>query len=48
MLADVLTSWGAVEVSAMEVYSDIFKLGEGLLQRSDEEPGQYKSNPIAY
>lgn len=48
MLADVLTSWGAVEVSAMDVYSDIFRLGEGLLQRSDEEPGQYKSNPIAY
>ena len=48
MLADVLISWGAYEVSAMEVYSDIFRLGEGLLQRSDEEPGQYKSNPIAY
>ena len=48
MLTDVLTSWGAVEVSPMEAYTEIFRLGEGLLQRSDEEPGQYKSNPIAY
>lgn len=48
MLSDILTAWGATEVSPMEVYTDIFRLGEGLLQRSDEEPGNYKSNPVAY
>ncbi len=37
MLDDVLREWGAEEVSAMEVYSDIFSLGEGLIQKSEDE-----------
>lgn len=48
MLQDVLEKWGAREVSPMEVYTDIFKLGEGYLQRSNEPPGNYKSNPVGY
>ena len=48
MLCDVLLEWGAVEVSPMEVYTDIFRLGEGCLQKSGEEPGEFKANPIAY
>lgn len=46
MLEDVLAKWGATEVSAMDVYADMFHLGEGLIQRSDEAPGKFKANPI--
>lgn len=48
MLADVLREWGGTEVSAIDVYTDMFKLGSGLIQRSDEESGGYKSNPLVY
>lgn len=48
MLQDVLSKWGAYEVTPMEVYTDVFKLGEGYIQRSDEPAGEYKSNPIGY
>lgn len=48
MLQDILTEWGACEVTPMEVYTDIFKLGEGYIQRSDEQPGQFKANPVGY
>ena len=45
-MEDVLREWGAVEVSAMDVYSDIFRLGDGLIQREGEPPGSHKANPI--
>ena len=48
-LADVLTEFGGSEVSAMELYSDMFRLGSGLIQRSDERPSdttESKANPI--
>lgn len=48
MIDKVLLEWGGTEVTAMEVYSDIFQLGKGLIQRSDEEPGEYKANPLVY
>lgn len=48
MLQDILSSWGALPVSPMDVYTDVFKLGDGYIQTSDEEAGGYKSNPIAY
>lgn len=48
MLQDILSKWGAYEVTPMEVYTDVFKLGEGWIQRSDEPAGGYKSNPIGY
>lgn len=48
MLQDVLIKWGGREVTPMEVYTDVFKLGEGYIQRSDEPAGEYKSNPIGY
>lgn len=35
-------------MSAMDVYKDVFKLGEGYLQCSDELPGEYKANPLIY
>lgn len=48
MLEDILKKYGGVEVSAMEVYSDIFHLGENEIQRRNEEKGTYKSNPLGY
>ena len=33
MLDDVLKEWGGLEVSAMEVYTDIFRLGENQIQK---------------
>ena len=47
-LADVVVKWSGIPVSAMDVYTDIFKLGENEIQIKDELPGQYKANPIAY
>lgn len=44
---NVLEKWGAKAVNPMEVYTDIFKLGEGLIQCKNEPPGEYKANPIA-
>lgn len=48
MLEDVLKEWGGLEVSAIEVYRDMFQFGEGYLQKEGEAPGNYKANPIAY
>ena len=48
MLEDVLKKYGAVEMSAMDVYKNVFKLGEGYLQCSDELSGEYKANPLIY
>lgn len=48
MLQDVLGKWGAYEVTPMDCYKDIFKLGEGYIQRSDEPGGEFKANPVAY
>lgn len=32
----------------MDVYSDIFRLGEGEIQRDGEAPGEFKANPLGY
>lgn len=50
MLDDVLKQWDAVEVSAMDVYRDIFRLGEGFLQLSgkDKASRDHRGNPIGY
>ena len=48
MLSDVLERWGGREVSALDLYTDIFHLGEGVLQREGESAGKYKANPIGY
>jgi hypothetical protein len=47
MLDDVLKEWGGLEVSAMEVYKDIFCLGENQIQK-EHETGEYKANPIGF
>lgn len=48
MLDDVIREYGGVEVDAMTVYTDIFRLGENLIQKENEPKGQYKGNPVAY
>lgn len=48
MLEDVLAKWGAFEVNPMEVYTDMFRLGEGYIQKSDEPAGEFKANPLVY
>lgn len=48
MLEDILKTYNAREVTAMEVYSDIFHLGENLIQNKNEPNGEYKSNPLGY
>lgn len=48
MLDDVIKRYGGVEVSAMDVYTDMFNLGENEIQRDGEKPGAFKSNPIGY
>lgn len=44
-LESVLLDYGAFEVSAMEVYSDIFRLGDGFIQTEGEPGGLCKANP---
>lgn len=48
MLVDVLQDWGAVEVTALDVYSRMFKIGQGYIQAVNEPAGQYKANPLGY
>lgn len=48
MLEDVIKEWGGHEVTAIEVYRDMFHFGEGYLQKVNEEKGEFKANPIAY
>lgn len=49
--AEIL-KWGGEEVSALDVYTDIFRLGEGVIQKKDEPPESrakevdLKTNPI--
>lgn len=45
-LESVLLEYGAFEVSAMDVYSDIFQLGYGFIQTEGEPSGEHKANPI--
>ena len=47
MLDDVLKKWGASEVTAMTVYSDIFRIGEGYIQRTGDDHNGV-SNPLVY
>ena len=48
MLVDVLKAWEFAEVSAMDVYRDVFRFGEGFIQKTDGSSGKYIANPIGY
>lgn len=47
-LEDVIEQFNGYQVSAMDMYSDIFKLGEGYLQNENENEYDMKANPIMY
>lgn len=48
MLEDVLKKYDGEEVIAMDVYRDVFRLGDGRIQKKNEPKGKYKANPIGY
>ena len=47
MLEDVIKKFGGYEVNPMEAYTDIFKLGQGYIQKANDST-VLKANPIAY
>ena len=47
-LGAVIEKWGGHEVAAMDVYRDVFHLGEGYLQKQGDLSGEFKANPVAY
>lgn len=47
-LKETIIQWGGVEVTAMDVYSDIFNLGYNEIQKENEAPGEFKANPLGY
>lgn len=48
MLQDIIKQWGGEEVTAKEVYSDIFRLGDGYIQKYKGESNNRIANPVAY
>ena len=48
MFEELLRDYGGTEVSAMDVYRDMFHLGEGMIQKEWESKGLYKANPLIY
>lgn len=48
MLRDIIEKYNGVQVEPLEVYKDIFKLGQGFIQKENEPSGSFKANPIAY
>lgn len=42
----VARGWGCEPIEPMELYTEVFRLGQGLIQRRGEEPGAFKANPI--
>lgn len=48
MFEDVVRRWGGYPVEPMDVYRDMFRLGEGYLQKHGEPAGEFKANPVAY
>jgi len=48
MLQDIIIKWGGKEVTPIEVYSDIFKLGSGYIQKYNQESENKVANPLGY
>ena len=48
MLSDVIKRYGGEKMDPLDVYKDIFRIGEGFIQKEYEDSGSFKANPIAY
>ena len=48
MLSDVIKKYGGEKMDPLDVYKDIFRIGEGFIQKEYEKKGSFKANPIAY
>ena len=48
MLSDVIKRYGGKKMDPLDVYKDIFRIGEGFIQKEFEDSGSFKANPIAY
>ena len=48
MLSDVIKRYGGEKMDSLDVYKDIFRIGEGFIQKEYEDSGSFKANPIAY
>ena len=48
MLSDVIKKYGGEKTDPLDVYKDIFRIGEGFVQKEYEDSGSFKANPIAY
>ncbi len=46
MLEAAILRYGGVEVSPLEVYEDMFRFGDGFIQKDGEKGGEHKANPI--
>lgn len=46
MLSELVEQWGGVAESPMALYTDVFRLGGGFIQREGEPPGSFKANPL--
>lgn len=47
MLEEIIKQYGGTEVTALDVYSDVFKFGEGYIQKNKEDTRQV-ANPLGY
>ena len=48
MLQDIIKDYNGVEVPALEVYKDIFRIGEGYIQKFNDDSHNMKANPLGY
>lgn len=47
-MENIIALWGGYRVSAYELYSDMFRLGDGYIQKNNEDNNGLKGNPIIY
>ena len=46
MLSEIVKKWGGRVEAPMDLYTDVFHLGEGYLQSDGEPSGKFKANPV--
>ena len=46
MLSDVIKRYGGKKMDPLDVYKDIFRIGEGFIQKEFEDSGSFKANPF--